>query len=200
MSAEPSCPDRGSALPHDAPAGLCPRCLLQAALSGGIAGSADELIPLREPESTDPQWRYATAEALARDLERWLGGEPIAARPATAWERAAKWARRRPAIAGLAAAVALLLILIVIGSSVAALRLHGEHQATLAHLGRPGGAPQRGDPGRLPSLRPAPGRQQLGARLRFWDPLLCRPLLDLPGTLQEITIPAKLARFTHPTG
>jgi WD40 repeat protein/tRNA A-37 threonylcarbamoyl transferase component Bud32 len=51
----------------------------------------------------DPQRRYATAEALAEDLERWLGGEPIQARPAGYGERAVKWARRRPALAGLLA-------------------------------------------------------------------------------------------------
>jgi len=49
----------------------------------------------------DPQKRYDSAEELARDLERWLAGEPIVARPASAWERTAKWARRRPALAAL---------------------------------------------------------------------------------------------------
>jgi WD40 repeat protein len=49
----------------------------------------------------DPRNRYASAEALAQDLERWLAGEPIQARPATVGERAVKWARRRPAVAAL---------------------------------------------------------------------------------------------------
>jgi serine/threonine-protein kinase len=46
-----------------------------------------------------PARRYATAAALAEDLRRWRNGEPIAARPAGTLERAAKWARRRPAVA-----------------------------------------------------------------------------------------------------
>jgi WD40 repeat protein len=49
----------------------------------------------------DPARRYSSAEALADDLERWLAGEPIQARPATTWERIVKWTKRRPAVAAL---------------------------------------------------------------------------------------------------
>jgi WD40 repeat protein len=55
----------------------------------------------------DPARRYESAAALADDLERWLRGEPIVARATSTWERAVKWARRRPAIAALVAAVIL---------------------------------------------------------------------------------------------
>jgi WD40 repeat protein/Tfp pilus assembly protein PilF len=63
----------------------------------------------------EPARRYASALALADDLERWLRGEAIAARPSTTWERAVKWARRRPAAAALVgvsvlAAAALLVV------------------------------------------------------------------------------------------
>jgi hypothetical protein len=44
--------------------------------------------------------RYGSAEALAEDLEHWLRGEPIRARPSTALERATKWVRRQRATAG----------------------------------------------------------------------------------------------------
>jgi serine/threonine-protein kinase len=53
----------------------------------------------------EPKRRYGSAAALAEDLERFLHGEPIVARPVTAFERALKWARRRPAIAALLALV-----------------------------------------------------------------------------------------------
>ena len=53
----------------------------------------------------DPKRRYASAQALAEDLGRHLSGEPISARPISAAERTVKWVRRRPAIAGLTAAV-----------------------------------------------------------------------------------------------
>jgi tetratricopeptide (TPR) repeat protein len=49
----------------------------------------------------EPHKRYATARALADDLGHFLAGEPIVARPATVWERTRKWAKRRPALAGL---------------------------------------------------------------------------------------------------
>jgi eukaryotic-like serine/threonine-protein kinase len=50
--------------------------------------------------------RYAGSAALAEDLQRYLAGEPIVARPVMAWEHAVKWARRRPAVAALLALAA----------------------------------------------------------------------------------------------
>jgi tetratricopeptide (TPR) repeat protein/tRNA A-37 threonylcarbamoyl transferase component Bud32 len=55
----------------------------------------------------DPAHRYASALALAEDLKRFLGGEPIQARPSSRWEQAVKWAQRKPAAAGLVGVSAL---------------------------------------------------------------------------------------------
>jgi tetratricopeptide (TPR) repeat protein len=54
--------------------------------------------------------RYASAQELADDLGRYLRREPIHARPTAGWERALKWARRRPAAAMLIAVSTLALI------------------------------------------------------------------------------------------
>jgi tetratricopeptide (TPR) repeat protein len=51
----------------------------------------------------DPRKRYASAQALAEDLERFLEGRPIVARPISLAGRVLKWARRRPALASLTA-------------------------------------------------------------------------------------------------
>jgi WD40 repeat protein/predicted Ser/Thr protein kinase len=53
----------------------------------------------------EPGRRYASAAALADDLDRWSRHEPTQARPTTAWQRTVKWTRRKPAIAALSGAV-----------------------------------------------------------------------------------------------
>ncbi len=58
----------------------------------------------------DPTRRYASGDDLAADLERFLAGQPILARPASRVEKAARWCRRNRAVSGLTAAVAFLLI------------------------------------------------------------------------------------------
>jgi serine/threonine protein kinase len=56
-----------------------------------------ELICMKCLEKS-PDSRYESAEALADDLDRWLAGDPIEARPATPWNRLARWTRREPAL------------------------------------------------------------------------------------------------------
>jgi eukaryotic-like serine/threonine-protein kinase len=61
----------------------------------------------------EPANRYATAEALADDLHRYLEGQTIRARPVPVWQQAWRYLRRRPALAAcLLAGVALLGLLL----------------------------------------------------------------------------------------
>ncbi len=57
----------------------------------------------------DPARRYASAEVLADDLRHFQAGEPVQARPVGRLERAVKWTKRWPALAGLLAVIALAL-------------------------------------------------------------------------------------------
>jgi RNA polymerase sigma factor (sigma-70 family) len=63
----------------------------------------------------EPRRRYASAEALAEDLRRWLAGEPVQARRAGPCERAGKWVRRQPALAALLVVTALGVIALMAG-------------------------------------------------------------------------------------
>ncbi len=49
--------------------------------------------------SFEPSYRYASMEEMAADLQRYLEGKPVAARPASFLRRYALWVRRRPAVA-----------------------------------------------------------------------------------------------------
>src|SRR5206468_8557123 len=60
----------------------------------------------------EPNARYRSAGELADDLERWLEGRPIAARPASAPVRVMRWSRRNPGIAAMAA------LLLALGAAV----------------------------------------------------------------------------------
>lgn len=67
--------------------------------------------------SKEPTRRYESAQELADDLNRFLDHQPIRARRVGIFERSWRWARRRPAISGLAAT---LLLVILVGGIVVA--------------------------------------------------------------------------------
>jgi WD40 repeat protein/serine/threonine protein kinase len=58
----------------------------------------------------EPARRYDSAEALARDLERWLAGKPILARPVGLLERQWMWMKRNPVVSVLCVILALSVI------------------------------------------------------------------------------------------
>ncbi len=68
----------------------------------------------------EPDARYRSAGALAEDLERWLEGRHIIARPVSAPVRACRWARRNPLMAGMAA------LLVALSTAVGVMIWNGE--------------------------------------------------------------------------
>lgn len=65
--------------------------------------------------SKEPLRRYESAQDLAEDLRRYRNDEPIHARPVGRGERVVKWAKRRPALAGLW----LMIVIAVLGGASA---------------------------------------------------------------------------------
>ena len=61
----------------------------------------------------DPRKRYATALELAEDLERFLAGEPIHARPVGPVERSWRWCQAHPSGAGLMAVAAMAIVAVL---------------------------------------------------------------------------------------
>jgi TolB-like protein/tRNA A-37 threonylcarbamoyl transferase component Bud32/Flp pilus assembly protein TadD len=68
----------------------------------------------------EPGARYRSAGDLAEDLERWLAGRHIIARPVSAPARVWRWSRRNPLVAGMAA------LLLVLGTAVGVMIWRGE--------------------------------------------------------------------------
>jgi eukaryotic-like serine/threonine-protein kinase len=81
-----------------------------------------ETIILKAIEK-DPARRYATADAMAEDLRRFLSDEPIQARRASAAERYARWARHHRTAAAIAAVLAAVLVVSTAASVVVAARM-----------------------------------------------------------------------------
>jgi WD40 repeat protein/Tfp pilus assembly protein PilF len=76
----------------------------------------------------DPADRYATADALAEDLRRFLADRPILARRHSRTEQLWRWCRRNPALATATVIAAACLFAVAVVSSVYAVRLREERQ------------------------------------------------------------------------
>jgi WD40 repeat protein len=106
VSADPVAPDRlQPGLPRDLSA-VCLKCL-----------------------EKDPARRYPSAGALADDLRRFLDGRPTIARPPGPGRRLVRWARRRPAVAALTAALILAGVGLAVGGVWTNTRLRAARDA-----------------------------------------------------------------------
>ncbi len=75
----------------------------------------------------EPGRRYASAEALAADLRRFLNGEPILARPIGIAGRVLRWGRRQPALAAALGALA-----VAVGLGIAGVAWQAQRNAVIA--------------------------------------------------------------------
>jgi WD40 repeat protein/serine/threonine protein kinase len=89
-------------------------------LDSGIPHDLETIV--LKAMAREPGHRYETAAALGEDLQRFLEDRPIRARRVSGAERAWRWCRRNPRVAVLSAAVAALLVIVALVSSVMAIR------------------------------------------------------------------------------
>lgn len=79
-----------------------------ARLARRLRGDFDAL--LARALAPEPEARYASVEAFARDVEAWLAGQPVSARPPSRLRRAGLWVRRHPTLALATALLGLTLV------------------------------------------------------------------------------------------
>jgi serine/threonine-protein kinase len=100
LSTDPPRPSQTTGDPLKAQA----RSTTPARLSRSLRGDLDTIV--RKALQKQPHERYATADAFAQDIQRYLDGEPVLAQPESRWYRAGKFIRRnRLAVASAAAIV-----------------------------------------------------------------------------------------------
>jgi serine/threonine-protein kinase len=88
-------------------------------LSRQLRGDLDAIV--LKALQKDPHQRYASADAFAQDLRRYLAGEPVIAQPQSRWYRTKKFiSRRRWAVASVSAVV----IALAVGLGMALWQAH----------------------------------------------------------------------------
>src|SRR5262245_14414323 len=115
--------DRQKLLKHITTAAVTPLAKIDPAVP------ADLVTIIHKAIERDPAHRYAAARELAEDLQRFIEDEPIAARRASTLERLVRWSRHNRSLALSLAGIAVLSVVIVVGSLLAAIKQHTLAQA-----------------------------------------------------------------------
>ena len=90
-----------------------------------------ETICMKALEKEIPR-RYQTAEEFADELQRFLDGTPILARPITRSQRLWKWCKRNPRVATLSALACTLLLCLLVGGLVSSVVINQQKLAEQA--------------------------------------------------------------------
>jgi WD40 repeat protein/tRNA A-37 threonylcarbamoyl transferase component Bud32 len=94
-----------------------------------------ELIALKCLEK-EPEERYPTAAALAKDLTHFTAGEPVSVRAASTIEQVLRWARRKPTQAAAYALSFAVVVLLAFGASLAVLWWQAEGARETAEIAK----------------------------------------------------------------
>lgn len=154
----------------------------------------------------EPHRRYATAAALADDLRRFLDDEPILAHPAGSSERAWRWCRRNPLLAGTAAAAVLALVTgtaVSVHFAVRADEKARQAEASAAIADDPAdrgvrvlAASARSDPGALAAADDRPAARALtGAAADALDALLATDPTDAAARQARALVSQRRGRY-----
>jgi serine/threonine protein kinase len=144
----------------------------------------------------DPKARYQSAGDLAADLERWLDGRPIIARPVSPPARIWRWSRRNPKLVGAATAG------LVLGAAAVSL-FHAEFfrasqinppDKTVAVL-PVSGASETKDQGYKLAVRPSPQEQPGSSTYDFY---LQRLFTDATHPISSTGISVPLQNSSNP--
>jgi serine/threonine protein kinase len=100
-------------------------------LAAGVPRDLETIIV--RAMAKEPADRFASAQMLADDLQRFLDGRPILARPISAGERAFHWANRNRSLATTAVASLVVLALVALTSSLLILRANSRTATALAN-------------------------------------------------------------------
>jgi WD40 repeat protein/serine/threonine protein kinase len=120
--------DRQKLLKHISTAAVTPLAKIDPAIP------TDLVTIIHKAIEREPAHRYASARELADDLQRFIDDEPIAARRASTFERLVRWSRHNRSLAVSLAGIAVLSVVLVVGSLLAAVhfRFQEGEQRTLA--------------------------------------------------------------------
>lgn len=87
-------------------------------LAAALKGDLDTIV-MRALRNQPPD-RYPTADALAQDIERYLNGEPVLARPESQWYRARKFVLRNKLAVGASVLIAASLVAGIVATGLEA--------------------------------------------------------------------------------